>query len=251
MTATKQMENPSTYVEWSIVESNKEPKNVLYDTLPPKTKELIHTLMAVGVLGSSQLKNIFLSNNKKHLSVLKSLDIILEHKLIINNKTFVPVYTLGRTGLALEKQLGGNFPLNYWLGISANKVRDSIAVGQLLGRYREDNDTTVAKVSDASPFKAVFLSPYPKGMMEYTIGVIRDVGDVEKFSSFFRIGERIPERMIFIVTDISLMRQLTPLLQPFIKKVRVVQGNDMKHKVKFIDMFYSFDAQTQQWEKRS
>lgn len=239
----------NTEVQWKIIESRIEPnKSISLATLPPKQKDLLDALSVVGVIGSAQMRDLFFKNNKKQISMARDFGLVEQHMLIRNGNA-IPVYTLGVTGVALQKQLGGTTPLNYWQNFTVDDVMKCIVTYQLFGRYRQVSDTYLEDVSKFTPFQADFASPFAKGVSKYSIGVLRNEQDIAGFETYLRIGQNIPQRMIFIVTDLGLIDRLQSVLKPYLKYVRVVVDVDLKQSVDFKNMFYAFDDQSQKWIK--
>ena len=178
----------------------------------------------------------------------KDFGLVEQHMLIRNGKA-IPVYTLGVTGVALQKQLGGTKPLNYWQNFTVDDVMKCIVTYQLFGRYRQISDTYLEDNTKFTPFQAEFASPYAKGISKYSIATLRSVQDISTFETYFRIGQNIPQRMIFIVTDLGLIDKLQNVLKPHLKYVRAVIDVDLKQSVEFKNMFYAFDNQNQCWKK--
>ncbi|MGN4128007.1 hypothetical protein ACMGD3_23835 [Lysinibacillus sphaericus] len=239
----------NTEVQWKIIESRVEPnKNITLSTLSPKQRDLLNALSVVGVMGSAQMKDIFFKKNKKHISMAKDFGLVEQHTLIRNGRA-IPIFTLGVTGVALQKQLGGTKPLNYWQNFTVDDAMKCIVTYQLFGRYRQISDTYLEDISRFTPFQAQFASPFAKGVSTYSVGALRNVNDIAAFETYLRIGQDIPQRMIFIVTNLDLIDRLQSVLKPYLKYVRVVVDVDLKQSMEFKNMFYAFNEQVQQWGK--
>lgn len=228
-------------VKWKIVESREEPANVTLQMLPPKIVDLIKCLSVVGVIGSVAMKDIFFKNNKKYKSMAKDYRIIEEHQLI-RNGTIIPLFTLGATGIHLQKQLGGKKASNYWIGYTVDDVMKCIVTYQMLGRYRQISDTFFEDISMFTPFTAAFVNKHPKGTTTYNVGVLRNDKDVADFDMYYRMEEAVSNhKIIFIVTDLQLLNKLEGILKPYLPKIRVAVDTNLKQDIEFKNMFHRYE----------
>lgn len=241
MTTIKQLEGnlqkPSpfsiskeTKMKWTTMTTREKPNiNAMID-VSEQQQELCDALAVVGVIGSSQCKNLYMrSNTQQRRAKALDLGILKQHELIRDNKV-IPVYTLGATGMALAG-LDTDEEANKWKTYDKSMVLQRLVFFQLYMKFKSMNEKFIVKKSH-SPFVAAISIDEN----EFHVLVVR--GNESIIQNYFKYETEIPSKILVVVESITHLQPLQNTFKPFTDKLRVTTDDRLKSS--FSEMFYHF-----------
>lgn len=218
-----------TELNWNTMTSREEPNRNGVISSSEETHILCEDLSKVGVIGSIQLKRMYLNNNKKKLNKFCDLNILKKHE-ILRGKNVIPLYTLGATGMFIAA--GDLEQANEWRTYDKYAVLRKLVFFQLYEVFKkQDEKVTVEK--SIGPFTAAIN----RGGKLFHVLVVR--GNENEIANFLRYeSEMMPKRVLLVIEDLGHIKQLEVHLKPYSKSLRLTTDLDITGP--FESMFYAY-----------
>lgn len=228
-----------TEVLWETMTSKEVPiKNGLLH-YSAEHQDFLKDLANVGLIGSVQFGTIYASKNtfKKRLQKAVELNLLKKH-LLIRNKSSIPIYTLGATGMMLA-DLDYKNEANRWKELKNNDVLQRLVFYQLYGQIKSfDSKAIITKA------EAPFIAAINRNDKSFSVLVVR--GNDQQIKDFIRYeADKMPKRILMIVECINHIQPLMEYLRPHTDVIRVTTDHDLK--TPFEKMFYQYH--NQEWIK--
>lgn len=220
-------------VIWETMSSQEVPvKNGLLNN-SPKQNEVIRDLSIIGLIGSAQYGKLYFSKNtyKKKSKIALDLQILKKHQLI-RNKSAIPIYTLGATGMVLAG-LDYESEANKWKLFNKNDVLQRLVFFQLYEQFKvADEKVYIEKAEEP------FIASINRQGKTFAVLVLR--GNEEKIKNFFRYNtDKLPPRILIVVEEFTHLQPLMQFIKPYLARIRVTTDHHLKNPLK--DMFYLYN----------
>lgn len=228
-------------VEWQTMSSKEVPvKNGLLLN-SPKQDEVLRDLSIIGLIGSAQYGKLYFNINTYKKKAQKALDLqILKKHQLIRNKSAIPIYTLGATGMVLAG-LDYEAEANKWKLFSKNDVLQRLVFFQLYEQFKiADKDVFIETAEEP------FIASINRQGKSFAVLVLR--GNEEKIKQFFRYNaDKLPTRILIVTEEFTHLQPIMQFIKPYLGRIRVTTDHELKNSIK--DMFYLYNEQ--EWKKDS
>jgi hypothetical protein len=221
-------------LQWTILRSDYKPPGI--GELSQKEKEILNTIMSIGVIGGVQLSRYFMGHNKKKAkqmihSMLRR-NLIVQHKFY-KDKQLIPIYTVGQHGASL---IGHQDSADEWLRYDEKEVLKRLVFFKLYSLFQY----LQPKILPAP-------SPYI-GTLQFKdqllhICVIRD--NIHDLLLKLKWGN-LRDKFVIVTESLDMLCPLEPHLSG--RAVRVTTDHEIIHS-SIADMFYEWDADNRKWGK--
>lgn len=211
-------------IHWRRIPSNFQEAPIL-GQIAENEEEAIYAVASVGLITANQLFNLYSLTRKKVTRMVKRHRLV-EHKLVMNDKHTISVYSLGINGAKIAGVSG--YESNYWVKYTIEDVLKRLLFFSFYERFYPN------KLSPAiDPFMgAITINQKPM----YVYVVRGDLNDIMMFLKW----NPLHERLIIITESLSFLGELKPYLHNI--KLRVILDNSVVDKKQPMNKsFYLFE----------